>query len=112
MMSLQIAGEYHPRYSLLRPLGRIARAARGPAGYMRGMGDLASSGRGGCLIAVIAFGLIVVLIWYAAAFLVTTMILPIGVAVAYGIWTHRRWQDWQRELKAAWNRSMGGAHER
>ncbi|GIH28130.1 hypothetical protein Aph01nite_64400 [Acrocarpospora phusangensis] len=108
VMALQIAGEYHPRYSLLGPLGRIAAGARGPAGAMRSLSQLAAGGRGGLVAAAVIFIFLLIVINIVAGLLVQFLILPVGVAVAYGLWTHRRWQTWERELAQARTTTLGG----
>ncbi|MBO3750632.1 protein kinase [Streptosporangiaceae bacterium NEAU-GS5] len=106
-MAAQIGGEYHPRYSLLRPMGRIFGRASGPAEFMRGLGNLAGSGCGGCLVAVIGFWVVLAIVVTAGAFLVQALILPLAVAVAYGVWTHRRWTNWTKEFDEAKRRILG-----
>ncbi|GAA1021074.1 hypothetical protein Aple_058090 [Acrocarpospora pleiomorpha] len=107
-VAAQIAGSYYPRYSLLGPLGRIAAGARGSAGIMRSLSELAGSGRGGLIAAAVIFIFLLIVVNIVAGLLVRYLILPAGVAVAYGLWTHRRWQNWERELGQARTTTLGG----
>ncbi|GAA0390534.1 hypothetical protein Acor_47270 [Acrocarpospora corrugata] len=108
VLALQIAGAYYPRYSLLGPLGRIAAGARGPAGALRSLSQLAAGGRGGLIAAAVIFIFLLIVVNIVAGLLVHYLILPAGVAVAYGLWTHRRWQNWERELGQARANTLGG----
>ncbi|MDH2425656.1 serine/threonine-protein kinase [Sphaerisporangium sp. TRM90804] len=99
VMALLLGGAYHPRYSLLGPLGRVASGARRPAGGMRALTALASTGGIGCLMSVVVCMVVLYAVVLTAAVVVNFLILPIGVAVLYGVWTRRRWQSWEAEQR-------------
>lgn len=79
-LAINMGAMYHPHYSLLQRIGTLG----GRAG--EAIGD--AGGCGGCLIVVLTGAALSVL---TALF---PPIVPLIIAVAYGVWTRSRWSAW------------------